>query len=95
MISVLRLCRVYGWSIEYVLDLPYKALPAINANTFRVISAERAEELRITLAAGSDEKYYKKLMNHYAESSMSESARQKSKPKAMSTEDAFKALRGL
>ena len=92
MIRVLYLCREYGWSLEYVLDLPFKALEPIQKNTQRLENMDRVELLRIALANGTPKTYHGKLMEYYTKQSINEKALPKSK--SVNTERAFELLRG-
>lgn len=86
------LCRVYGWTTDYVLGLPYKALAGIMAAAHRLEARERVESLRIALASGAAKpKYVQELMKHYAEVA----AGPKKKKPAVDTTGAFELLKGL
>lgn len=92
MIRILYLCREYGWSLEYVLGLPFKAIEPIQTNTQRLQNNDRVELLRIALANGTNSKYHGKLMEHYTKSSMN--PKNIPKPKSVNTTQAFDMLRG-
>lgn len=92
MFSVMFLCRVFGWTADQVLGLPYKAIPGIMTAAHRLEAREHVESLRIALASGAAKpKYVQELMKHYAEV-----AGGPRKPKAsVTTEGAFELLKGL
>ncbi len=92
MVRVLQICRNFqGWTIEYVLDLPFLALESIVKNTERIVNLERVEQVRIALVAQADSKYSTELLKHYAEGVKTE----KEKPVPVSTVEAFAKLRKL
>lgn len=92
MIRVLYLCREYGWTLEYVLNLPFKAIEPIQQNTQRLVNTDRVENLRIALANGTDKKYHGKLMEFYVKGSMN--PKNIKKPVSVNTAQAFDLLRG-
>lgn len=64
-------------------------------NTARLQSRDRVEELRIALSGGAQKKYIDSLMQHYAKGAASPKAIEKARPKSVSTDKAFAALKGM